>query len=348
MTPIPPMSPYSVDKRKSMKPPSSLYNGTSLTNINDNIDQTDLSTIQSSSSGFTMSSNLYIEPEYNVKLVLNFNAKEIQLIRSTWNQMINDDLSKNLTENTQASAVNHASIASSLFCIQFYSNLLNMDPHLETMFPSIKHQAISFAGVLSTAIIQLENLKQLDDYLQNLGKRHSRILGIDPPHFELMGVALLKTFQDRFGIHFTLELERCWARLYTYLANSILQFGIDPVLKIDKINSEWNQVQSGYLSGGNRNSSMVPPLERSMTELTNSSTFDSRSSVHTNSSINQTTKLRQPSNVSSLGTSIKHQSTMQSLNSGANRLGKKVIRKQSQTMDSSLTTGSDEEKCVIM
>lgn len=123
--------------------------------------------------------------------------------------------------------------ASSLFCSQFYANLLSMDPGLERMFPSTRHQAVAFAGVLTTAIKNLEHLQVLENYLSGLGKRHSRILGIEPPHFELMGVAFLKTLQDRFGVHCTVELEEAWSRLYSYLANSILQFGIDPVLHID-------------------------------------------------------------------------------------------------------------------
>lgn len=350
MSPTFPMShaPY-MDKRRSVQQnqttttsttnhSQSLLNGSTLAS---HAESESIELSRQNTNPMTISSNLYIEPEYNMKLVLNFNANEIKLIRSTWNEMINDDLNKNLNteNNAQATSINHASIASSLFCIQFYSNLLGMDPNLERMFPSIKHQAISFAGVLSTAIINLENLKALDDFLLNLGKRHSRILGIDPPHFELMGVALLKTFQDRFGINFSLELERCWARLYTYLANSILQFGIDPVLKIDKINNEWEQVHNG--SSGNSS----PHLERTMTELTSSSTFDTRS-INTNSTLNQNTKLRQPSGVSSMGTSLKQQSAVSSLGHGTAKLGKKVMNGKSKS--SSGSSGSEEEKCVIM
>lgn len=121
---------------------------------------------------------------------------------------------------------------SSLFCSQFYANLLSMEPSLEQMFPSTKHQAVSFAGVLTAAISNLENLQVLETFLNGLGKRHSRILGIEPPHFELMGVAFLRTLQDRFGVHCTVELEDAWSKLYSYLANSILQFGIDPVLNV--------------------------------------------------------------------------------------------------------------------
>ncbi|AAS50570.1 ABL201Wp [Eremothecium gossypii ATCC 10895] len=134
--------------------------------------------------------------------------------------------------------VNTNTIASSLFCAQFYANLLDMDANLEKLYPSIKHQAVAYAGVLTTAISHLENLSLMDGYLSDLGKRHNRILGIEPPHFELMGIAFLKTIQDRFGIYCTIELTETWSRLYSYLANSILQFGIDPVLELNHMEEE--------------------------------------------------------------------------------------------------------------
>ncbi|CDO94109.1 unnamed protein product [Kluyveromyces dobzhanskii CBS 2104] len=130
------------------------------------------------------------------------------------------------------------SMSSSLFCAQFYSNFLSMDPDLEKAFPSLKHQATAFAGVLTMAINNLEDLTAMEAYLNNLGKRHARVLGIHPPQFELMGIALLRTIRDRFGVYCTFELEETWARLYSYLANSILQFGIDPILKVDFIENE--------------------------------------------------------------------------------------------------------------
>ncbi|CEP25146.1 unnamed protein product [Cyberlindnera jadinii] len=209
----------------------------------------------------SLSSDVQFDAQANVKPSLHFTAQEIEMVRSSWKEMISDDLSKE---------GNQSSFASSLFCIQFYSNLMAMEPELEKMFPSIKHQAMSFSGVLSTAIINLDHLDKLDDYLNNLGKRHARILGIDPPHFELMGAAFLKTVQDRFGHSLTLAMERCWARLYTYLANSILQGGIDPILRVEKLNSD-----------------MYAVLERTSTQVTmNSSTtlFDQRSASTTSTS----------------------------------------------------------------
>lgn len=206
------------------------------------------------------------------KIVLKLNSREKQLLRESWSMILNEDITietaktkqsskkgfkfnplstlnsqNNNARRNSVSSINSATsivpetkgnvhsnaFASSLFCSQFYANLLSMDAELERMFPSTKHQAVAFAGVLNTAIKNLENLQSLETFLLGLGKRHARILGIEPPHFELMGVAFLKTLQDRFGIHCTIELEEVWSRLYSYLANSILQFGIDPYLQID-------------------------------------------------------------------------------------------------------------------
>ena len=125
---------------------------------------------------------------------------------------------------------NTSTIEGSLFCAQFYENLIAMDQNVERMFPSIRHQAVSFSGVLNTAVDNLENIHVLDSYLRGIGKRHSRILGIKPAYFETMGKAFIRTFQDRFGIFFTIELEDIWSRLYSYLANGMIAFGVDPVL----------------------------------------------------------------------------------------------------------------------
>ncbi|SCU90074.1 LADA_0F01640g1_1 [Lachancea dasiensis] len=147
-------------------------------------------------------------------------------------------LAKQQVAVTPAQSSNNSAFASSIFCRQFYGNLLYMEPAIETMFPSIRHQAVSFAGVLTMAVNNLDDLTTLEAYLSSLGKRHSRILAIEPPHFELMGMAFLKTIKDRFGYHSTLELEETWSRLYSFLANSILQFGIDPVLKVDALDND--------------------------------------------------------------------------------------------------------------
>ncbi|KAM3165113.1 GLOBIN domain-containing protein [Lachancea thermotolerans] len=196
--------------------------------------------------------------------------------RRTRNNSQNTSLSANSSASSpgsgsppspkHASAIptgNTGAFASSIFCQQFYGNLLYMAPSIEAMFPSIRHQAVSFAGVLTMTVNNLDNLSALEAYLCALGKRHARILSIEPPHFELMGLAFLKTIKDRFGVHCTLELEETWSRLYSYLANSILQFGIDPVLKIDALKNEMVFPVPDVTKGLPSTKSMFQPLQPS-------------------------------------------------------------------------------------
>lgn len=183
------------------------------------------------------------------RVTLDLNAKEISLLRYTWDKMLVEEpveaklslpIPGLLVSRIEKPLPMPGSMASRLpqlallmFCNQLYLNLLSMDPELEAAFPSLKHQAVSMASVLSLALNSLENLASLDDYLAGLGKRHLRILGIEAPQFELMGEALIQTFHERFGTRFTHELEVLWIKLYMYLANSLLQLGLDPVLKFN-------------------------------------------------------------------------------------------------------------------
>ncbi|RLV94260.1 putative globin-like protein [Spathaspora sp. JA1] len=230
--------------------------------------------------------------QYRVSLSLS--KPEMELVRYTWNRMLLDDtptiargarssspalpggfpsddeeeeprtiketpVSYDNQSSTSGTAkmikAKSSAIATSLFCRQFYSNLLSRDPELEKMFPSIKHQAVSFAAVLSLAVMQLEDLSSLEDYLSKLGKRHTRILNIEPVHYELMGEALIQTFHERFGNKFNQELEILWIKLYLYLANTILQFGIDPTMKYDQ--QRISSTNAAYSSLTSRRSSMA-------------------------------------------------------------------------------------------
>lgn len=194
----------------------------------------------------SLGSNFSTQTQYRVTLELS--PKEISLLRYTWNRMLVEEPAHDLKlalsmpgamwtssrdKPLPALSSRQSHGALSTFCTQLYLNLLTMDPDLEKAFPSLRHQAVSMAGVMLLAINSLENLASLDDYLVELGKRHSRILGIEPAQFEMMGEALIQTFVERFGTRFTHELEILWIKFYLYLANSIIQFGLDPVLRMN-------------------------------------------------------------------------------------------------------------------
>lgn len=158
-------------------------------------------------------------PELNV----TFSKWETAEIRQSWASMRDDEL-----ETSKEKA--NVGTASAFFCQQFYENLLGEYPELSVLFPSIKSQASSMAGILSLVIAQLDNITNIRGVLVSLGKRHSRIIGVEATHYELVGNALLRTLADRLQDNFTPELENAWIKFFTYITNLMLQAGEDPPL----------------------------------------------------------------------------------------------------------------------
>lgn len=211
-----------------------------------------------------MSTEQYdLEAPDRYRIKLQFTNREIEMLRYTWNKMLleenkssrnmpggfngnNDGVkresAKGLTTTPRQTTT--SLMASSLFCRQLYSNLLTLAPELEILWPSLRHQAVSFAQVMQMTIANLEDLSVLDSFFEKLGKSHARIFGIEPPAYEIMGEALIQTFNERFGSRFTIELEVLWIKLFLYMANSILQFGLDPVLRLQRTESRQSSVSN--------------------------------------------------------------------------------------------------------
>lgn len=215
---------------------------------------------------------LKILPLY--KVLLDFNKQDIENLRKCWNQMISEksyesrnaipgsyleesDVSQNFLSFSSTSStkqkilhtinnINSIRFKGSTLCCEFYNNMIRLDPNLIKMFPSIKHQAVAFATVLSFTINQLEDLKNVENYLMSIAKKHSRILGIKPYMFELMGKALLQTFSERFGVNYFEKYEHLWIELYLYLSNTLIYYGIDPVLDYVSIDSVPNFLDTSF------------------------------------------------------------------------------------------------------
>lgn len=204
-----------------------------------------------------------------------------------------------------------ANIGKSLFCTQFYENLVNMDPQIKRAFPAIRHQAVSFTILIDTAMDNLDDITLIDKRLESIGKRHTRILGIDNGKFEVMGRAFTTTLHDRLGITFSHELEEIWTRLYTYFANSLLIYGVDPVLQkkvpalsvksnIEEGNSiEFASPQVVFSDKSSQELSMTPltpafSMNNSSGKGTNTSSVKQQSKYYRNATIPQNSKPKRP------------------------------------------------------
>ncbi|KAG7870245.1 hypothetical protein KL918_000449 [Ogataea parapolymorpha] len=220
--------------------------------------------------------NTVVVNQPRIKISLTLTPKEIDLLKTSWSKVISSSPSGSDTPRVstpshipsatgslrgtpqkQSRSINigttnsGSSFASSLFCIQLYENFIARDPLIEKLIPSIKHQASAFAGVINVAMSTLDDLSRMDESLESLGRLHSRILGIEPEYFQTMGEVLIKTFRDRFSNDmadgFSLETEEAWIKLYCFLANSIIQGGIDPIINYEAAKGEQSSLTSSQI-----------------------------------------------------------------------------------------------------
>ncbi|OWB56300.1 hypothetical protein B5S28_g2199 [[Candida] boidinii] len=342
--------------------------------------------------------NSHVMAQERIKLSLKLNPSEIATLRFSWSQVISNASSINMktmksnsnangntfihtsssdpsadsknqrkTIVTASTSTTSGGFASSLFCIQFYQNFIGLDPEIETLIPSIRHQASAFAGVINVAINTLEDLSKMDEYLERLGRLHARILGIDSIYFQMMGIAFIKTFRDRYSNDtslFTPELEEAWTKLYTFLANSIIQGGLDPVIEYGDTYPQ--DLTLGSLSISNTSGAEIEPSisnqystnynsapnadDLASTKASVNAPSTSRSYMpHTSSSLAHETTKKSPTPPGSMSSP---NPALKSNSFGTNNFASKV--KSTTTATSRISRlkrggkGTDDENCVIM
>lgn len=271
-TPTQPRGTYSVEPKTHN--PQDIFLSRSLT-------ATSINSVSSINNSFEThwlpNSTISTQKSYNVTLKLK--PREIEMLKKSWSIVTSTDADSNNHE------FNSQSFTQYLFCIQFYNNLMAMDPLIERLVPNIKHQASAFANVLSSTINTLDDLSKMKESLSNLGRLHARILGIDSPYFKTMGNALIKTFQDWFGNSpekFPIELEEAWIKLYCFLANSILQGGIDPIIEYNNTSAfELNEEEESETADSFSVNSAKNSLPESIIKSSISSRFSHQSTKST-------------------------------------------------------------------
>ncbi|ANB15004.1 hypothetical protein AWJ20_2623 [Sugiyamaella lignohabitans] len=159
-----------------------------------------------------------------------FTPGEISLLRNIWKEISENNLDHGRGLKS--------SQASTFFCQQFYENLLGDHPSLQTLFPSLQSQSAAMAWVLGQIIAQLEDVSQAQSVLIKLAKWHSRLMNLEPVHYEYVGSSLLRTLGDRRGDKFTAQEENAWIKLYTFIANVMLKYGEDPLLPSETVASQ--------------------------------------------------------------------------------------------------------------
>ncbi|KAK9459622.1 globin-like protein [Lipomyces oligophaga] len=158
-------------------------------------------------------------PSYTPTDTIELTADDAIAVRETYNETIGLSPLNNVSTSMGSPA--------NLFYSQFYQNLFVLHPDLEFMFPDVQRQSAAISGIFSAALAMIDNIHVLDDLLERLGHRHAYVMGIEPEHFELVGVVFIQTLRDRLGDRFTPSVEATWVKIYTYLAGKMVDAGRD-------------------------------------------------------------------------------------------------------------------------
>lgn len=100
----------------------------------------------------------------------------------------------------------------------FYGRLFELDPSLKPLFRGdIKDQGKKLMSTIKVAVQSLDRLEQLVPTVQALGRRHLAY-GVRDEHYDIVGQALLWTFEKGLGDAWNDDVKAAWAEVYGILA----------------------------------------------------------------------------------------------------------------------------------
>jgi len=87
--------------------------------------------------------------------------------------------------------------------------------------PKLKSHAVGVISTVGTAVEGLNDLGALVPVLQGLGKRHVKY-GVKPPHYDVVGQAVLKTLEAGLQADFTAETRAAWTKVWGIVATTMI------------------------------------------------------------------------------------------------------------------------------
>ena len=115
------------------------------------------------------------------------------------------------------------------FVTAFYERLFTRFPETRAFFAStdMSEQRKKLQQTLALIIQHMQHPEVLSDMLRELGQLHVSH-GIRPEHYPLVGTALLETFADFLGKHWTQEHHDAWVKGYEAVSSLMLQGAQEP------------------------------------------------------------------------------------------------------------------------
>ncbi|HEX8781234.1 MAG TPA: globin domain-containing protein, partial [Nocardioides sp.] len=107
--------------------------------------------------------------------------------------------------------------------LYFYSHLFLSHPELRSMFPvSMATQRDRLVGALGRIVSNVDQLDEVVDFIQQLGRDHRRFEVI-AAHYNAVGASLLATLKHFLGERWTDEVAADWAEAYGVIATVMVQ-----------------------------------------------------------------------------------------------------------------------------
>jgi hemoglobin-like flavoprotein len=103
----------------------------------------------------------------------------------------------------------------------FYGKLFSLDPSTRSLFhEDMREQGRNLTAMISVAVGSLSRPERIVVAVQQLGRRHAAY-GVQPRHYEVVGVALIWMLEQVLGDAFTPPVREAWTQVYALLANTM-------------------------------------------------------------------------------------------------------------------------------
>jgi len=110
----------------------------------------------------------------------------------------------------------------------FYARLFEIAPDVRPLFKDdLTDQGRKLMAAIGTVVRSLDRLDDVLPAVKALATRHADY-GVEPEHYEPVGVALLWTLKQGLGDAFTAETAEAWRSAYGLLSNTMIAAATAP------------------------------------------------------------------------------------------------------------------------
>ena len=108
--------------------------------------------------------------------------------------------------------------------------------------PKFKKHAAGVISTVDAAVGMLDkDLEPLIGILKKLGRKH-KVYGVLPPHYDVVGQALVETLAAAMGLAFTEEVKNAWIQVYGIISSTMMEGAVYGETSSEKVIESWKLV----------------------------------------------------------------------------------------------------------